>query len=52
MEIAESRKRIREEYEYVLKKRANIALSILHPLQHIDPTPVERIDRRFFASAA
>ena len=36
-------------YDYVLKKRANIDLSILHPLQHIDPTPVERIDRCFFA---
>jgi predicted TIM-barrel fold metal-dependent hydrolase len=35
-------------YRYVLKERANIALSILQPLSD-DPTPLEKIDRRFFA---
>ena len=36
-------------YDYVLKERANIALAILHPIPEFDPTPLEEIDRRFFA---
>jgi len=36
-------------YDHVLKERANIALAILHPIPDFDPTPLEEIDRRFFA---
>jgi len=36
-------------YEHVLKERANIAVAILHPIPDFDPTPLEEIDRRFFA---
>jgi len=36
-------------YDHVLKERANIELAILHPLEDIDPTPLEEIDRNFFA---
>ena len=36
-------------YDHVLKERANIDLAILHPLEDLDPTPLEEIDRRFFA---
>lgn len=36
-------------YDHVLKERANIALAILHPPRDFDPTPLEEIDRRFFA---
>ena len=36
-------------YRYVLQERANIELSILHPLEEIDPTPLEEIDRELFA---
>ncbi len=36
-------------YEEVLKKRANIELSVLDVLEEFDPTPMAEIDRRFFA---
>lgn len=36
-------------YRHVLKERANIALSILHPLEEIDPMPLEEVDRDLFA---
>ena len=36
-------------YEHVLKERANIDLAILHPLEDVDPMPLEEIDRHFFA---
>jgi len=36
-------------YDHVLKERANIDLSILDLLEVRDPTPLEEIDRRFFA---
>jgi predicted TIM-barrel fold metal-dependent hydrolase len=36
-------------YEYVLKERANIDVAILDVLEEYDPTPLEEIDRRFFA---
>jgi len=36
-------------YDHVLKDQANIALSILDPLEDFDPTPLEGINRRFFA---
>lgn len=36
-------------YNRVLKEQANIDLVILDPMESIDPTPLEKIDRRFFA---
>jgi predicted TIM-barrel fold metal-dependent hydrolase len=36
-------------YDHVLKEQANIALAILDPIEDLDPTPLERINRRFFA---
>jgi predicted TIM-barrel fold metal-dependent hydrolase len=36
-------------YDHVLKERANIELAILDPLEDVDPTPLEEIDRRLFA---
>jgi predicted TIM-barrel fold metal-dependent hydrolase len=36
-------------YDHVLREKANIDLAILHPLEEVDPTPLEEIDRRFFA---
>lgn len=36
-------------YNQVLKERGNIDLVILDPLEFIDPTPLEKIDRSFFA---
>ena len=36
-------------YHHVLKERANIELAIVDPLEDVDPTPLEEIDRRFFA---
>ncbi|MFC2030588.1 amidohydrolase family protein [Chloroflexota bacterium] len=36
-------------YHYVLQERANIALAVLHPLDDLDPTPLEEIDRSLFA---
>ena len=36
-------------YHYVLQEVANIALSILHPLEEIDPAPLTEIDRSLFA---
>jgi hypothetical protein len=34
-------------YHQVLKARANIDVSILDPLEELDPTPLEETDRRF-----
>ena len=36
-------------YHHVLRERANIELSILHPLEEFDPTPLDEIDRSLFA---
>jgi predicted TIM-barrel fold metal-dependent hydrolase len=36
-------------YDHVLKERANIELAILDPLEDVDPTPLEGINRRLFA---
>lgn len=36
-------------YNHVLKERANIALSILYPIEDVDPTPLKKIDRRSLA---
>ncbi len=38
-------------YDYVLKQRANIAISVLDQLFVFDPTPLPELDRRFFAPA-
>ena len=35
-------------YDHVLRESANIDLAVLHPLEEVDPTPLEEIDRRFF----
>jgi predicted TIM-barrel fold metal-dependent hydrolase len=36
-------------YEHVLKDKGGVALAILDPIDEVDPTPLEEIDRRFFA---
>jgi predicted TIM-barrel fold metal-dependent hydrolase len=36
-------------YQYVLKERANIELAILQSLEEFDTTPLNKIDRWFFA---